>query len=105
MGIGRKIDREIGLQVPAMQPERTQNPAPEGGGPLPACQMVDPDPGKRPESDFESARPVDPPPERVLLQPACELGLDLREIRRFSRQAEGLRQDDQVLVPVQLPNY
>src|SRR5713101_172953 len=66
--------------------------------------MVQPDPGKRPESDFEAAAPVDAVQERILLPPGGQLTLRLAQKLLATREQERLRQNHHVLVPVQLPD-
>jgi hypothetical protein len=67
-------------------------------------QMVNPDPGQRPECHFQCAGPIDSPAVRVLCEPALELSLNFSEIYVVEREQIGLSQKDEVLVPVQLPN-
>src|SRR5579872_2169195 len=68
-------------------------------------QMVDPDPGERAKRDLEGARPIHAALEGILCEPAFQLPADLVEKLLSSGQPVGLRQQHQVLMPVQLPNY
>src|SRR5579863_7612646 len=67
-------------------------------------QVIDPDPGESAESDFERAGPIDPALKRVLREPAFQFAFDLREKLLPARKQICLGQQNQVLVPVKLPD-
>src|SRR5882762_2962117 len=66
-------------------------------------QMINPNPGERAERYLEGARPVDAALERILFEPALDLRADFEWVLFCSRQRIRLPQQNQVLVPVQLP--
>src|SRR5581483_1574353 len=72
---------------------------------LPTRQLVNPDPRKRPKRHLQRARPVDPAMKRIARDPALELGANFIQIPGFAGRKMGLRQHDQMLMPVQLPNH
>src|SRR5882757_9988552 len=66
--------------------------------------MPNPDPGKRPERDLQSAGPVDAAHETIGREPALELLHDLVEILALATQKERLRQQHEMLMAIQLPD-
>jgi len=66
--------------------------------------MPDPRPGQGAKRCFQSAGPVDSPAERILVQPAFQLAEDLPVAGGIVLHAARLRQQHQVLVPVQFPD-
>src|ERR1700674_3331636 len=66
--------------------------------------MIQPDPRERPESDFKGTAPADALQERILLPPGGQLTFRLAQILLTAFEQERLRQNHQVLVPVQLPD-
>ena len=71
---------------------------------LSANQVIDPQPGERPERYLQRARPVDSPQKRILLPPAGELPLDFVPVCPVASEQLGLGKHHQVLVPVQFPD-
>src|SRR5712692_4332092 len=66
--------------------------------------MKHPDPGERPESDFERAGPIDSPKKWIPLEPALQLIPDLSQEIVASGEQERLSQQHQMLMPIQLPD-
>src|SRR5690242_7946423 len=67
-------------------------------------KVVNPDPGKGPERDFERAGPINAALKRVLAEPAFELTEDLALELFAAGKKESLREQRKVLVPVQFPD-
>ena len=66
--------------------------------------MQYPDPRQGAECDFESARPVDAALKRILLHPTAQFALNFLYTGSIVEEQKRLRQHDQMLVAVQLPN-
>src|SRR5581483_270224 len=104
MRVRRKIQREITLEKPCVTVDSIEQ-LPAGNITQPvAGQVKNPDPGQRAERNFERARPIDAAQVWIGRKPACKLRLDFPEKLTALRQSKGLRQKDQVLMPVQLPD-
>src|ERR1700722_9222869 len=82
-----------------MEPSST-----ELGGHFAANQMVDPDPGQRAKRYFERTGPVGSAMKRVACDPAVDLRANLVQISTVARQQIGLRQNNQMLMAIQLPD-
>ena len=67
-------------------------------------QVVNPDPGERAERHLEGAGPVDAALERVRLHPAFPLRKGVVQKLRPARQPPRLREQNQVLMPIDLPD-
>jgi hypothetical protein len=65
--------------------------------------MIQRDPGKRPESDFEGAAPVDAAQERIRLPSGGQLTFSFAQKLLVAREVERLRLNHQMLMPVKLP--
>jgi len=104
VGVRREVVREVFLEVAAMTVERFEKAAAEGRGEAVSDEHVDPEPGERTERDFESAGPIDAALKGVLGEPALELGDELGEEPGVAGKEMSLRQEDQVLVAIELPD-
>src|SRR5579863_563321 len=102
MRVGREIERQIELQIAAVLIQALQQLI--SYSKLSPPKVIQPNPGKRPKSDFKGAAPVDSVQERILLPPGGQLTFRLAQILVAAREPERLRQNHQVLVPVQLPD-
>src|SRR5579872_847725 len=65
--------------------------------------MIDPKPRERAKRDFKRARPVDAAMERIRFRPRFDLGEDFGEICLVAREHKRLREQNQVLMTIQLP--
>ncbi len=84
--------------------ERSEKAAAQGFGHSVRTEVPKPDPGKRAESDFESAGPIDAVLEGVLFEPGFEFGEDFVEEFGFASEEVGLGQEDKVLVTAEFPD-
>ena len=66
--------------------------------------MIDPNPRQRAKGDLERARPVDSPQIWIGREPALDLAFDLENVLPAPIQPEGLGENDEVLMPVELPD-
>ena len=104
MVVWREIEREIIRQMTTMQIKHMKPSHTKAGRHVSPRQLIDPDPCERPKCDFERARPIDPAMERIFVHPTRELRTGFIQISGIPGQQVGLRQNHQVLMPVQLPN-
>src|SRR5436190_1293176 len=88
----------------AMLVKSGEKSLPEAFGEAVRQQVMNPDPGERAETDFERARPIDPSMQRILIEPTFDLPVNLFREIGAARQNVRLRQQDKMLVPVQLPD-
>lgn len=104
VSIGREVIGEIDFEVQAVMIEPCEKPMPERVVETISHKMIDPDPGERAERDFESAGPIDAVLEGVLREPALQLPHDLGEKLLPAGKQISLREQDQMLVAIDLPN-
>ncbi len=102
--VGREIVREIRFEMQAVMVEFFQKPPAKGRVELVSNEVKDPHPGQSTKCDFQSAGPVDASLERILLKPAFELAWNFVEEIAASGKQMSLSQQDQVLVPIDLPD-
>ncbi len=104
MGIGREVNRQVRFEITPVPDERGEKvPVLSRIHPR-AKQVIDPDPGQGAKRDFKRARPIDAAHKRIGGNPALYLSERLRAEPFLLCELERLRQQNQVLVAVQLPN-
>src|SRR5258706_14060274 len=104
MRVRRVIHRQIELEVASVLVQAfAQSRASRGPQPFPR-QVINPDPRKRPKRDLECAGPVNPATKWILFEPAFELRANFSQEFFPPTQLVGLRQHDQVLMTIQLPD-
>lgn len=88
-----------------MHIKRIEQPAAEAFAHRVASDVEHPDPRKRAKCDFERAGPIDPVTVRVRAPPAFELRFDLAQKLWPPGEPPRLRQQYEMLVAVELPDY
>src|ERR1700682_3376323 len=87
--------------VPVQLP---QKPLPKPGRKARSHHPIHPNPRQRPKAHLQRASPVDPPLKWILPPPALQLPHNLVEPGIVPRNQPDLRQQNQMLMPVQLPD-
>src|ERR1700736_92099 len=105
MSVGREVQGKVRFKIAPVAVNLFQE-APAHGCTKPfACQMTHPSPRQGTEGYLKRTRPVDATLKRILLEPTPKLGLDLRQGFAVPVKTVVLRQDHEMLMPVQFPNY
>jgi hypothetical protein len=94
------------LDVPSVVPQRKEKATDASGCPRlrVARQRPDPAPGDRSECHLEGARPIDPNPVRVLVDPRFQQGEEALRGRLAVVEVVTLGEPDQMVMPAELPD-
>src|SRR5207249_5873412 len=102
--VRREVDREIVVQILPMPVEGAQKTPSDCKLQLRSRQVVDPDPGQRAKRDLQRAGPVHSTQIGICGQPVDQLAFDLLQKFPASAQPERLRQHNQMLMAIELPD-
>ena len=84
--------------------QTSQQTAAAGGRHVVSGQVINPHPRKRSEGYLQRAAEVDAALERILLKPTLHLLTEIVEKLPPPSQSPGLREQNQLLMPIQLPD-
>src|ERR1700682_1650584 len=105
MSVGREVQGKVSFEIATVPVNLFQQALAHGCAKRFARQMPHPSPRQGTEGYLKRTRPVDAALERILFEPTPKLGLDLRQGFAVAVKAVVLRQDHEMLMPVQFPNY